>query len=327
MFMVNSTRAKVNGLSLKPKNKDLFKILKLDEKIKQYYCDINDFKKTNDLIKKIKPDIIFHLAAQSLVTTSFENPLNTIQTNVYGSAVILKSFIDNRCKALVYCTSDKCYKNKEWIFGYKETDELGGIDPYSASKASAEIIFNSFMKSYNINKNFTSCGSVRAGNVIGGGDFNDNRLIPDIVKNYYKRSSVKIKNPHSVRPWQFVLDPLFGYLKLGLELFHKKKSYDLASWNFGPDIETKYTVNYLINQIKKNNLPNLKVIKDKNRKYYESKLLFLSNEKAKLELNWKSKLDINESLNFTFDWYQNYYLGKDSYDFSVNQINQFSEMK
>jgi CDP-glucose 4,6-dehydratase len=319
--------AKVNGLALKPKDKNnLFDILNLEKKINQFYCNINDYNKTNKIIQKIKPDIIFHLAAQSLVTKSFEDPLNTIQTNVYGSAVILKTFIDNKCKALVFCTSDKCYKNKEWIWGYKENDELGGIDPYSSSKASAEIIFNSFIESYKINKKNTKCGSVRAGNVIGGGDFNDDRLIPDIIKNFYNNKSVNIKNPSSVRPWQFVLEPLFGYLKLGLVLYINKKSFDLASWNFGPDIERTYTVKYLIKQIQKKKLHKLKIKKINNKKVYESKLLFLSNEKAKLELNWKPKLDIYQTLDFTLEWYKNYYQGEDVYNYSINQIKKYSEM-
>lgn len=322
--------AKVYGLSLKA-NKEavLFSKLKLNNKIKQHYCDINDYKKTSKIIKNIKPDIIFHLAAQSLVSKSFDDPLTTIKTNVYGSSVILKSYHESGCKALVFCTSDKCYKNKEWIWGYKENDELGGLDPYSSSKASAEIIFESFVNSYDLNKYKTNCASVRAGNVIGGGDFNQNRLIPDIVKSYFNRKNISIKNPNSVRPWQFVLEPISGYLKLGLILLNNSKKFSLPSWNFGPDIEKIYTVEYLLKLTKKNIFRDLKYIyknKIKN-KIHESELLFLSNEKAKLELGWKPKMNINQSLSFTFDWYTEFYKSNDILNFSINQIDKYSNLK
>ena len=325
---LNHLGARVYGLSLKP-NRDsvLFSKLKLNSKIKQYFCDINDYKKTSRIIKNIKPDIIFHLAAQSLVSKSFDDPLTTIKTNVYGSSVILKSFIESDCHSLIFCTSDKCYKNKEWIWGYKENDELGGLDPYSSSKASAELIFESFVKSYNLNRDKTNCASVRAGNVIGGGDFNQNRLIPDIVKSYFKDKNIYIKNPSSVRPWQFVLEPLSGYMKLGLILLNNKKSFEIPSWNFGPDIEKIYTVDYLLKLIKKNIFEDIKIKYENNKKIYESKLLFLSNDKAKLELKWKPRLTVNQALSFTFDWYKEFNLKKNISNFSIDQIEKFSNLK
>ncbi len=318
--------AKVYGISLKPNNESiLFKSLKLSSKIKQINCDINNYDKINEIIKKIKPDIIFHLAAQSLVSKSFNDPLTTIKTNIYGSAVILKSFVENNCDTLILCTSDKCYKNKEWIWGYKENDELGGVDPYSASKASAEIIFNSFINSFHLNKNQTKCASVRAGNVIGGGDFNKDRLIPDIIKNYFEGKIINIKNPSSVRPWQFVLEPISGYLALGLILFSKSKKYKLPSWNFGPDIDKIYTVDHLLKYTKNKIFNDLKYNYKKNNRIYESKLLFLSNEKAKLELGWMPKFDVEQTLKLTFDWYNSYFKGDKMFNISLDQINKYSK--
>jgi len=320
--------AKVYGLSLKNKKENvLFSSLNLQKKIKQYDCDINNYKKTNDLIKKIKPDIIFHLAAQALVTDSYLDPLKTFETNVFGGAVIMKSFIENKINSMVFCTSDKCYKNKEQISGYIESDEIGGSDPYSASKACAEILFNSFVKSYDLNLKNTNCASVRSGNVIGGGDFGKERLIPDIIKNFYNGTTVKIKNPLSIRPWQFVLEPLDGYLKLGLILMNKQKRFHLPSWNFGPDSKQFYTVDQLIKYTKQNFLKNLKIKYKKNIKIYETKTLFVNNEKAKKELAWKPRLQFNSMLDNTFDWYSNYYSSNDMLKFSITQIEKYSQLK
>ena len=320
--------AKVYGLALRPnKNSVLFNKLKLNKKIKQYYCDINNYNKTHEIIKKIKPDIIFHLAAQSLVSESILNPLDTIKTNIYGSSVILKSYYLNNCNAMVFCTSDKCYKNNEWIWGYKENDAFGGEDPYSASKASAELIFHSFLRSYNFNEKKTKCASVRAGNAIGGGDFSNNRLIPDIVRSFYEKKALILKNPKSVRPWQHVLEPLSGYLGLGLILLNSNKKFDLPSWNFSPDIKKLYTVEYIINEIKTKFFKNLKIKIKKNNKVLESKLLLLNNEKSKLELGWKPVLSFNQTLEYTFDWYIKLKSNKKNMDdFSLYQIEEFTNI-
>lgn len=318
--------ARVYGISLKPNEESvLFNSLKLSSKIRQYNIDITNYAKVKKIINQIKPDIIFHLAAQSLVSKSFVDPLTTINTNIYGSSVILKSYIDNNCDTLIFCTSDKCYKNKEWIWGYKENDELGGIDPYSSSKASAEIIFHSFVSSYKLNNKRTKCASVRAGNVIGGGDYNKDRLVPDIIRNYFNGKTINIKNPSSVRPWQFVLEPISGYLELGLILFNKSKKFKIPSWNFGPDINKIYTVDHLIKFTKKNIFKDLKYSYKKNHKFYESKLLFLSNEKAKLELGWRPRFKVEQTLEFTFDWYDSYYSGENIINKTVDQIEKYSK--
>ena len=223
------------GVGLKPeKGSIIFNSLNLNKKINQHYIDIKNFKKINDLVKKEKPDIIFHLAAQSIVSLSYNNPLDTFGTNVIGSTNILESVRLNKIPNLVYITSDKCYLNLDKRKSYKESDILGGFDNYSSSKASAELVFASYFHSY-FKKDFLSVASARAGNVIGGGDFKKDRIIPDVIKSLKRKKKIILRNPNATRPWQHVLEPLSGYLILGYKLVNKELKSDLTpSWNFGP---------------------------------------------------------------------------------------------
>ena len=237
-FWLNIIGAKVVGIGLKPeKGSIIFSALNLQNKIKQYFVDIRNFNNLNKIVKKEKPDIIFHLAAQSIVSTSFEKPLETFETNVIGSTNILETVRINKIPNLVYITSDKCYLNLDKQGSYKEDDILGGIDNYSSSKASAELVFNSYYQSYFKNK-FLTVGSARAGNVIGGGDFKKNRIVPDIINSLKKNKPIILRNPNATRPWQHVLEPLSGYLLLGSKLINKelKKNFD-PNWNFGPPLK------------------------------------------------------------------------------------------
>ena len=310
-YWLNEIGAKVVGVSLRPeKNSVLFKSLNLKK------------------IKKEKPVINFHLAAQSIISDSVFNPLETIKTNILGSANVLSSFYDNSVDALVYCTSDKCYENNEWIWGYRENDILGGSDPYSASKACAEIIFKSFNKTYSTKKNeYKSFGSVRSGNVIGGGDFKTDRILPDIIKSIIYDKPLIIKNPNSVRPWQHVLDTLSGYLILGKVLLLRKNKFEYPSWNFGPNVEKFYPVKYLLKKVEK--YWNLKLnvkFANKNR-IQETKLLLLNNEKAKLELGWQPKLSINKALDLTNEWYYTYHTNKKIIkDLTSSQIEYYENL-
>ena len=273
-FWLHLLKAKVIGIGLKPeKGSKIFSSLKLTNKIKQYYTNINDFDRLNAIIKKHRPNIIFHLAAQSVVLKSFKNPLETIETNVIGSSNILECVRLNKIKNIIYVTSDKCYLNVEKNRGYKETDVLGGKDNYSASKAAAEIIFNSyynsFFKSDKINQ-----ASVRAGNVIGGGDFKSNRIVPDIIKSLYKNNKLILRNPNATRPWQHVLEPLAGYLFLGSKLLKNEiSSRILPHWNFGPYSHNSKSVMYIFKLVsriwgkKKINLKLKKISNKKNQNY------------------------------------------------------------
>ena len=305
-FWLNLLEARVVGVGLKPeKDSIIFKKLKLEKKIKQYYLNIVDFKKLNKIIKKEKPDIIFHLAAQSIVSESYIDPLKTINFNVVGSSNILESCRINRVKNLVYITSDKCYLNDNRKNSYKENDRLGGKDVYSSSKAASEIIFFSYHKSF-FNKNKTvKYASARAGNVIGGGDMKKDRIVPDIIKSIMTKKSIFLRNPKAIRPWQHVLESLYGYLILGNFLINNKLSKNkIPNWNFGPNSSNYKNVLSLTKKIIFNwNLKN-KVIKIKKENFHESSILKLNNQKAQKELKWKPKLNFNQTIKLTVDWYK-----------------------
>jgi CDP-glucose 4,6-dehydratase len=305
-FWLNLLNAEVIGVSLKPEKGSLiFDKLKLKSKIIQRYLDIGNFNKINNLIKKEKPDIIFHLAAQSIVSSSYKDPLQTINSNVLGSANILESTRINKIKNLVYITSDKCYLNDDRKKGYKENDKLGGKDIYSSSKAASEIIFYSYHKSFfNKNKKL-KYGTARAGNVIGGGDMKKNRIVPDIVKSIYNKKSIYLRNPTAVRPWQHVLESLYGYLILGKFLINKKlPNNKLPSWNFGPDSSNYKNVFNVTKTIISTWGLKKKIIKVKKIRFNESTFLKLNSQKANNELKWHPILNFNETIKLTVDWYK-----------------------
>ena len=223
----------------------------------------------------------------------------------------------------MFCSSDKCYENKEWIWGYREIDSLGGKDPYSASKSAAEIIFNSYCKTYFTNNKKNKLGSVRAGNVIGGGDFKKHRIIPDIIRSIINNKNLNLRNPESTRPWQHVLEPLYGYLILGKKLLNNKLNVEIPSWNFGPNIEKTYTVEYLASNLLKLWGAKTKIFTS-NSLLDEAGLLLLNNEKAKLELGWKPKLSLDDTIKFTYEWYYGYFKKKsDIIELTERQIDEF----
>lgn len=305
-FWLESLGAKVTGIGLKPEKKFLLhNELNLSKRIKQYICDIRNFKKLNTVVRKIKPDLIFHLAAQSIVSDSYKYPLETFSTNIIGSANVLETFNRNKIPALVYITSDKCYLNLDQNTAYQENSRLGGVDNYSSSKASAELIFSSYLNSFKKNFKYHDMASARAGNVIGGGDTKYFRLIPDLVKSIQKRENIIIRNPDSTRPWQHVLEPLSGYLLLGDNLLNKRlKPKILPSWNFAPERKNCKKVSVLVNSFLKEWGIEKKLIIKKNKAIHESSLLSLNIKKAKKELNWKPKLSFKETVKLTVEWYK-----------------------
>ena len=305
-FWLDLLKAKVIGVGLKPeKGSIIFKKLRLPKKIKQYYFNIVDFKKLNNVIKKEKPDIIFHLAAQSIVSESFVKPLQTINFNVMGSSNILESSRINKIKNLVYITSDKCYLNDNRNKTYKENDKLGGKDVYSSSKAAAEVIFYSYHKSF-LNKNKKlKYASARAGNVIGGGDMKKDRIVPDIIKSIIKKNPLFLRNPKAIRPWQHVLESLYGYLILGNFLIKGKLNKNKTpNWNFGPNLSNYKNVLSMTKKII--SIWGLKksIIKIKKVNFKESNILRLNNRKARNELKWLPKLNFEETIKLTVDWYK-----------------------
>tara|TARA_Y100000739_G_C20612182_1_gene469364 strand:- start:3079 stop:4158 length:1080 start_codon:yes stop_codon:yes gene_type:complete len=269
--------------------------------------DIRNTDKIKELIADIQPDYVFHLAAQSLVKKSYTNPKLTWETNLMGTINLLEglSKLTKKCTAILI-TSDKCYENVEWVWGYRETDKLGGSDPYSASKAAAEIAINSYIKSFFSSTNI-SIASARAGNVIGGGDWSDFRLIPDCVKAWSKNEKVLLRSPNSTRPWQHVLEPLGGYLTLASILNDDKKLHG-ESFNFGPSLNQNYTVLDVVKEIGKNwSSINFEIYQDSNDSFHECNLLKLNCDKALQYLNWKSCLEFEETIKFTSNWYKKYY--------------------
>ena len=267
---LNMLGANILGYSIDtPTNPSMFKSINIKKKIIDIKGDVRNFKKLDLVIKKFKPEIIFHLAAQPIVTESYKNPQETFTTNILGTLNVLECVRQNSfLKACVIVTSDKCYKNRELYRGYKENDQLAGVDPYSASKSSAEIISHSYFNSFFTKKNVATA---RAGNVIGGGDWSSERVVPDYFRALQNKKKLKIRNPNSTRPWQHVLEPLGGYLLLGKFLIDNKRYVSNNSYNFGPgnNIKNK-TVLDLVKSLNKKKF--YKIIKKKNN-IYESKLL------------------------------------------------------
>ena len=290
--------------------------------------DIRDANAFKNYISKIKPDYLFHLAAQSLVNFSYEEPKLTWETNLIGTVNILDSlrYIDNKCIA-IFITSDKCYDNLEWTWGYREIDKLGGPDPYSASKGAAELAISSYFRSYFKKESNISLASARAGNVIGGGDWSLNRLIPDCVKAWANNECVDLRNPFSTRPWQHVLEPIGGYMLLALAL-SERKELNGESFNFGPNLEKNYNVLDVVNEVSKywEKIEfNLETEKDK--LFYESNLLKLNCDKALHNLNWKACLSFEETISFTARWYKNFYDNPSSIvSTTTDQINEYSQL-
>ncbi len=327
---LNSIGADIYGISISEVSKPShFSVLKLEKNICHRLLDIRDFDALNEAINSVQPDFVFHLAAQSLVKESYKSPLETFSTNSLGTAHVLETLrnLEKEC-SLVLITSDKCYENKEWIWGYKETDRLGGKDPYSASKAAAENIIYAYLNSFFDNSNIR-IGVGRAGNVIGGGDWAENRIVPDCVKAWSNNETVQIRNPSSTRPWQHVLEPLSGYLTLALQLQDRKeKSPCGEAFNFGPPADHNYSVSYLLEQMSKHwSQAKWHDISNNTKQPYEAGLLKLNCDKAKQYLSWEPTLNFEETVKFTIDWYRRYYTGQSNMtDVTLSQIEAYTNL-
>ncbi len=317
--------AKVYGISLSvPTTPSHFNLLNLDleEDIRMNICESN---KLFEIISEIKPDYVFHLAAQPLVSISYQNPLETYQTNVLGTTNLLESLrkLKNECIAVII-TSDKSYDNIETRRGYHEEDRLGGADPYSGSKGAAELVIKSYTKSFFQNDN-VKIGVGRAGNVIGGGDWAQNRIIPDAVKSIVNKSKLIIRSPNATRPWQHVLEPLSGYISLAIDLKNSKKNNGEA-FNFGPSFNSDFTVNDVLIELRKK-LLKLNWDVEQTEGFKESNLLKLDCKKALELLNWRSTMNFEQTIRFTSDWYLEYFNNNTNIkDVSINQIFQYFEL-
>jgi CDP-glucose 4,6-dehydratase len=324
-YWLTELGAQVIGYSLEPEYEHtVFEKLNLVEAITHHVADIRDMATLSQVMQAAKPDIVFHLAAQALVRRSYADPLLTFQTNVMGSLHVLEAIRHtSSVQALVYITSDKCYWNQEWVWGYRETDPLGGPDPYSASKACAEHIFKSYYLSYFKDREHFGCGSTRAGNVIGGGDRSCDRIVPDIIRASEAGQPLSLRNPDATRPWQHVLDPLHGYLCLGKHLYETPAQYTGEAWNFGPSHHSIKTVLELAATMQ-TTLKNLNIqVERLPDAVHESTLLHLSIDKAQSLLKWAPKLPFQEAVLKTAEWYQRVQNGESARDVTREQIAQF----
>ena len=321
--------AKVYGYSIDvPTNPSMYKVLDLEHKIEeQKFADVRDKDAFADFVNKIKPDFIFHLAAQAIVSTSYKNPFDTISTNVIGTASVLEAIksVDWNLTA-VLITSDKAYDNVEWIWGYRENDAMGGKDVYSGSKGAAELVIKSYWHSFIKNNPFVKLGVARAGNVIGGGDWSKDRIVVDTIQAFSNNQPVEIRSPKATRPWQHVLEPLSGYLRLG-QMLASNKINNGEAFNFGPRAEQTKTVLQLVTDIAINwgMNPGKCVSITGQIPFEEAKLLKLNCDKALAYLNWHSTLCYQSTVKYITDWYREYYSGDENrlYDVTIAQIENF----
>lgn len=310
LLMLN---AEVYGYALEaPTNPSLYEQLKLDKSIRSVINDIRNFEALKKYINDVKPDIIFHLAAQPIVRDSYINPLDTLEINVNGTANVMEAVRQLKIAAnIVVITSDKCYDNKEWIYGYRENDSFGGHDPYSASKGAAEIVVSSWRNSFFDPKNYTThkvkVSSARAGNVIGGGDWANDRIIPDCIRALQNKEIINIRNPYATRPWQHVLESLGGYLLLGSKLLQEDQVEDIekycSGFNFGPFSTSNKIVQVLVDEVLKHWDGNWKY--NKQDALHEAYLLNLNIDKAIQLLNWTPVWNFENTIEKTVYWYKN----------------------
>lgn len=329
--------AKVVGYSLEPVTEpNLFKTLNLENKITHIIGDVRDQRHLDSVLEKYNPEFVFHLAAQSLVRVSYKEPKFTYETNIMGTVNVLEAIkkVDS-VRVCIVVTSDKCYENKEINYSYKETDPMGGYDPYSSSKGCVELIVHAYQRSFfnpdDYENHKVVLSSVRSGNVIGGGDWSQDRLIPDCIKALNEEEYIAIRNPKATRPWQYVLEPLFGYLSLGQLMWEDVKAYS-GSWNFGPEENDILQVEDMVKLIVKFwGKGRYRIIEDS--KLHEAKLLNLDINKALNFLKWRPVLNVDKALEKTIAWYKEYSkLDKaksigNMYEYTLNQIREYIKNK
>ncbi len=314
--------AKVIGYALEANaTPSLFELARVESAIEQSVIgDINDFASLELAMQQARPDIVIHMAAQALVRESYVKPLETYQTNVMGTANVLECVRRTpSAKAVVVVTTDKCYENKEWCWGYRENDALGGYDPYSNSKACAELVVSSYRQSFLQNEGI-AVATVRAGNVIGGGDWARDRIVPDCLRAIESKQVISIRSPQAIRPWQHVLEPLNGYLMLAERLYESGNEC-AEGWNFGPNDCDVRTVGELVSRLGEK--LNFSYACNQVDALHEAQCLRLDSSKAKSRLKWEPKMNFVEALDWIVDWYNAYQTKQDMQEFSYEQIRCF----
>lgn len=324
---LNALGAEVVGVAKDPfSERDNYVLSEIKDRITDLRADICDSAKLKEIFQQYKPEIVFHLAAQPLVRLSYNIPVETYQTNVIGSINVMEAMrVTDSVKVAVMITTDKCYENKEQIWGYRENEPMGGYDPYSSSKGCCEIAISSWRRSFfnpaNYEKHGKAIASVRAGNVIGGGDWALDRIIPDCIKALEAGKPINIRSPKAVRPWQHVLEPLSGYMLLGMKMWFEPTKY-CEGWNFGPrtesitsvwDIATKLIKDYGQGELCDLSDPNV---------LHEANLLMLDISKAKFKLGWEPRMNIDQCISLVVDWYRRYRT-EDVYSLCIEEINTF----
>lgn len=326
---LTSLGAEVAGYSIDiPTSPSNFELLGLDGRLSHYWGDIRDRDRLAQVVDEFRPEIIFHLAAQSLVRKSYADPVTTYETNTMGMVNVLDCIrLRPWIKVAVLITSDKAYRNNEWCWGYRETDTLGGHDPYSASKSCADLIAQSYFHSF-LRQTPTRVAIARAGNVIGGGDWAEDRIVPDCIRAWSAHQSVEVRSPQATRPWQHVLEPLSGYLSLGAGLWKSMGSLNGEAFNFGPDAHVNQTVAELLDAMIMH-WPGVEwhVPEGYEQVGHEATLLKLSCDKVLHYLNWQAVLQFSETVAFTVEWYRTWHeRSQDMYAYTVKQIEQYSRL-
>jgi CDP-glucose 4,6-dehydratase len=329
VFLLKELGADIMGFALPPETGlSHFELLNLQTKINHVVGDIRDISALNAAIQSFQPEYVFHLAAQALVRKSYDDPCDTFSSNVMGSVHLLDAVRQcNSVRVLVYITSDKCYENKEWEWGYRENDQLGGYDPYSSSKAAAEIVFVAYARSYFASRPNLGAATARAGNVIGGGDWAVDRIVPDCIRAIEKNETIQLRNPNSIRPWQHIMEVISGYLLLAAQLRDHPQKY-AGSWNFGPATSEACTVHDLASIISQHFGHDRINIINSQHHHHEITLLKLNCDKAHQLLGWQSRWTLDQTLEATAQWYKTFLDGGDAELITRIQIqNYFPEMK
>jgi len=327
-LLLNQLGADVYGYALEPPtNPSLYNDAKIDELITSFIGDIRNLDYLQEMMQKVQPEIVIHMAAQPLVRDSYKIPVETYAINVMGTVHVLEACRNTpSVKAIVNVTTDKCYENKEWHWGYRENEPMGGYDPYSNSKGCSELVTSAYRNSYFNPATYKTHGvavaSARAGNVIGGGDWAGDRLIPDFIRAISKSEKVKIRSPFAIRPWQHVLEPLTGYLTLAAKLFSEGAEY-AQPWNFGPDDNDAQNVEWVTKTICDLWGENASFEIDTNPQPHEASYLKLDCSKVKAELGWLPRWDIQTTLKSIVDWNKAYFNGENIREVTIKQINQY----
>lgn len=319
---LHSLGAEVTGYALEPQTEPaMFTLCQLEQDVNHIIGDVRDYEHLTQAMRECRPDIVFHLAAQPLVRYSYAHARETYETNVMGTVNVLEAVKSvETVQAVVVITSDKCYENKEWEYGYREIDPMGGYDPYSSSKGCAELVVAAYRKSF-FNERGIALASARAGNVIGGGDWAEDRLIPDFVRAVVAGRELVIRSPNAIRPWQHVMEPLAGYLQLAALMYHDSKIY-ADCWNFGPREDNVMTVEQVLQQvIKVWGAGSFSV--GISPSAHEAQLLKLDISKVATYLNWYPKYDANKTIRETIHWYKAFLNGEDMKAVSLQQIGDY----